>query len=175
MGRDPAFLTPEWRDSYWASAVGWHQVLSDAGFATDVLYDAHWTKKKLSLFPVLLMPLAVAISDSQWKILLNYIQAGGKLMTGPWFGLCDEWGETRSLPVGLREGFPFGDRFPDWEQIHEPARVDVMARGRRLDRSAAPLSALLEGDRRIELMPRARSRTWRRTIVGKGEIVQCAY
>jgi hypothetical protein len=175
FGRNPTFVTSKWHDHYWASAVGWHRLLSDAGFASDVLYDAHLDKAKLSAFPILLMPFATALSEAQWKRILAYVKAGGKLIAGPWFGLCDEWGETRSLPLGNRAWFPFGDRFPDWAQVNERPMHALTARGKSIHRRAAALAALPAGTQSVELMPRAASPIWHRTAVGKGEIVQLAY
>jgi hypothetical protein len=175
FGRDPAFITSAWHDRYWASAVGWHQLLNDASLASDVVYDAHLETADLSLFPILLMPFATALSDAQWKRVLAYVAAGGKLVAGPWFGLCDEWGETRPVPLGSRDWFPFGDRFPDWEEVNVRSSYALTTRGRSLGRRAAALAALPAGVRCLELTPRAASQAWCRTVVGKGEIVQFSY
>lgn len=140
FGRDPAFTTNAWRDRYWASAVGWHRLLSDAGFASEVVYDAHLDQAGLSAFPILLMPFATALSDKQWKRLHAYVRAGGVLLAGPWFGLCDEWGEPRRVPLGDRGCFPFGARFPEWERLER----DLLEPSPRVRRTAVGKGSIIQ-------------------------------
>jgi len=175
FGRNPAFITAAWHDHYWASAVGWHLLLSDAGYASDVLYDAHLQRSKISAYPILLMPIATALGDVQWKTILAWIKAGGRLVTGPWFGLADEWGEPRAEPLGDRAWFPFGDRFPAWDKMNDRPALDLADGSRLIGNRAAPMSALPAGVTRLDVAPAAGSPTIRRTKVGKGEIVQLAF
>ncbi|MBN1555459.1 MAG: hypothetical protein JXA11_11995 [Phycisphaerae bacterium] len=118
FGRNPGVTTDaNWTDHYWASLVGWADAIAMAGRYCDVVYDDHLTLTKLKKFPLLIMPLAPALAKKQWNTVLQYVRTGGTLVTGPWFGVCDEWGEPRGEPLGGREIFPFGSEFPTFEEL----------------------------------------------------------
>ena len=115
FGRNPDFTTPKWRDYYWASAAGWHNIVSDCALTSDVIYDAHLTRKILSGYKLIIMPFACALSSAQYKIILDYVKNGGRILTGPWFGLFDTQGVK--CPAADKKLFPLNGEFPDWKKM----------------------------------------------------------
>lgn len=175
FGRNPAITTDaKWTDHYWASLVGWHNAIALAGRYCDVIYDDQLTHSRLKNFPLLVMPLAPALTETQWRNVLRYVRTGGTLVTGPWFGLCDEWGETRDEALGDRDLFPFGSEVPPWENLkHRSELLFSVKEGKTKSKRfhARPLSACPLRRKIIQLDWRSQQLT-RRTKIGKGVVIQ---
>jgi hypothetical protein len=180
FGRNPEFTSSQdWNDYYWNSATGWHHALAFAGRPCDVIFDAHLTPAHLSRYPIVVSPLAVALTSRQHKILLDYVTAGGVLVTGPWFGLCDEEGEPHAAgPVGDRALFPFGDHLPTWTELKQRPeltfRVPVPGKTRPGRLTARPLAVQTLRGNAIPLDWRRNPDLCRITRVGEGRIIQLA-
>ncbi len=179
FGRNPTFHAPNWTDFYWNSLTGWHHVLAHAGLTCDVVYDAHLTPKKLSDYPLLVMPLAPALMERQYRTVLSYVEQGGTLLAGPWFGVSDEWGVPRKRPLGDRNVFPFGHAFPSWLEIenrHEIGFYGDDTKGKmRLLFKSQPLGSLSPDQKRIELGSGTVAAFQKITRLGKGKIIQFAF
>jgi hypothetical protein len=115
FGRNPDFINSKWLDYYWTSAVGWSNILNDCTFTSDVIYDAHLTPENLSRFKLVIMPFACALSRAQYEVILEYVKNGGRILTGPWFGLFDPQGEKNK--TADKKLFPFNGEFPAWEKM----------------------------------------------------------
>jgi hypothetical protein len=208
FGRNPRYLETDWTDCYWNSLTGWHNALAFAGKFCDVVYDDHLAGS-LRKYPVLIMPLPMALTEAQFDVLLRYVRGGGSLVCGPWMGVCDEFGEPRKTPLGDLLGangrnrltrarglpnpcpglhqklFPFGSTMPSWDQLlHRPqiefstgAAVKRRSRATLAESpmSASPLSFLPQGAGiTMSLAWKARNPVFRRTKVGRGQVIQLA-
>jgi len=162
FGQDPAFITDDWQDYYWNSLTGWHHLLAYSQFHLDVFFDQHLQLSFLRRYPVIILPLALSLTSTQYEVLMEYVKAGGILFAGPWFSLFDRWGKASTgYPIGDRDLFPFGDSFPSWEEFRN--RRSIILDGF----SVKPLHAL--GQKRQAF-------TWQDVISvrksGKGKIIQ---
>jgi hypothetical protein len=119
FGTNPAFVQAGWQDHYWNSLAGWDRLLMQAGVWTDVLFDDHLKKDRLARYQYIVLPFAVALSDSQVKALLDYVKNGGTLVTGPCFATQDEWGFARKRSSDLEKLFPSGSEFPQFDRLAE--------------------------------------------------------
>ncbi len=183
FGRNPDYIRLDKTSWYWNGLVGWHHMLAHAGLNCDVIFDAHLdagrgAEHALREYPLLLMPLAVALSSAQHRQVMRYVRAGGVLVAGPWFGVCDEHGEPRRTPLGDRALFPFGQRFPDWETLRQRpelrARFHDPAGQGWAGVNARPLAALPASGRLGDIRLFAPGPCLHVTRVGRGRIVQCA-
>lgn len=178
FGRNPRFITEGWTDYYWNSLTGWHHLLAYAGLSCDVIYDDHLTANGISKYPVLVMPLALALTRKQFNVIMNYAKKGGTLLTGPWFGVCDEMGEPRKDALGERTTFPFGQTVPSWEEIENMPELALQApEGRKKHREfikAKPLSCLPAGRYLLPASLTGKNPIIKHTRIGKGQIIQTA-
>ena len=184
FGRNPQYLQTDWADCYWNSLTGWHNAMAFAGKFCDVLYDDHLAGGGLKKYPVLVMPLPMALTEAQYDVLLRYVRGGGSLVCGPWMGVCDELGEARKKPLGDRELFPFGFAMPSWDQLLHRPKLEFSAgatkRGGRTTAtqspmSASPLSFLPQGaGATMSLAWKKGNPMFRRTKVGRGQVIQLA-
>lgn len=175
FGRNPDFTqTADWCDYYWNSVVGWHHALAFAGQPCDVIFDDGLSAAQLKKYPILLMPLPTSLEQGQYRQIMNYVREGGILIAGPWFGLCDQWGQEHSEPVGPAEMFPFGRQLFTWDQLKNRQQIafDIPTIKERL--LAKPLSALVGQQRKVALSWDKGSQVVRRTKVGKGQVLQLA-
>jgi len=175
FGRNPDFITEDWVDYYWNSLTGWHHLVAHGGLGCDVLFDDHLADpERLDKYPVLVMPLAAALTGGQYRAALDYAAAGGTLVTGPWFGLFDEWGEAAAGRKTDERLFPFGSEFPAWPDLAGRPELSFGGPDRRRFK-ARPLAQLPAGSgRRVSLDFRPGNPAWRRTRVGRGQVVQLA-
>lgn len=174
FGRNPALLADDgWTDYYWNSLTGWHHALALAGHPCDIIYDAHLTPATLRRFPIVVMPLATALTAKQHRALLSYVQGGGTLVAGPWYGLCDEEGETRNEPLGSEQLFPFGRVFPSWDEIAQRPEYTFAIPNHKQPVTCRPLMAVRSGNR-VRLDWRRNTRICRISRVGQGRIIQMA-
>lgn len=81
-------------DDYWNTIYGWHNLVMERQLLQDIVFDGHVNPCKLSTYPVIVAPLAVALSDRQLRDLEAYVSQGGVLVTDPFLGACDEWGRA---------------------------------------------------------------------------------
>jgi len=182
FGRNPAFVSdPDWTDYYWNSVTGWHHALAFAGRPCDVVFDAHLTPARLRRYPIVVTPLAVALTPRQHAVFMEYARLGGTLVTGPWYGLCDDEGEPRLAgPLGDRDMFPFGERLPAWEELagRREYRFAVPAAGRGGKGGslrARPLAELAAArGREIVLDWKRNPLVCRITPWGRGRVIQLA-
>ncbi len=172
FGRDPQY-SGAWTDHYWHSLAGWHHAMAFAGLACDVVYDAHIDDGSFAKHPLLIMPLAPALKNGQFERILAYVKDGGTLVAGPWFGVCDEFGEALEKPLGDRSIFPFGDEFPSWETIAGRVEIEFKSAGGAAFK-ARPLSALPDDARSASLDANDGDPAMKISRLGKGAIVQLA-
>ena len=87
---------------YWNSVFGYHNLFMEKQLLQDVIFDAQLTPGGLAAYPVVVMPLSVALSDRQTRLLEEYVAEGGVLVVGPSLGARDEWGSppTRGVCPG---------------------------------------------------------------------------
>lgn len=177
FGRNPAYNDDQnWKDFYWNSVVGWHQALVFSGRPCDVVFDAHLTAAKLKDYPILLMPLAVSLESPQYEQVIKYARAGGTVIAGPWFGLCDKWGNKHEKPVGDRQLMPFGQTLPSWKEMENLRQLtfQIVSEGKTQRLQAAPFAAECVKEKIVKLDWSTAGKFIRRTRVGKGQIVQLA-
>jgi hypothetical protein len=177
FGRNPAFTqSQQWKDYYWNSVVGWHHALAFNGRPCDVIFDEDLTASGLKDYPLLLLPLPVALETSQYEQILRYARAGGTVIAGPWFGLCDRWGQKHTQGVGDRAMLPFGQSFPSWDELEHRREFvfELSGDGIKARMRAKPLAAQTLVGRTIRLDWGKDSPVIRRTTVGKGQVIQLA-
>jgi len=175
FGRDPEYPRMGWPDEYGSSVAGWHHALAWSGLTCDVLFDDALDRRALGRYPVVVAPLAVALSPRQCRTLLAYVRAGGTLVTGPWFGRRNEWGEGGPVLAPADAAlFPFGQAAPDLAALN--ARAALRCRGAAgIDFEGRPLydaSAVHGG---LSVRWSARHPLVRKSALGKGRIVQLAF
>jgi len=175
FGRHPRYTTFGKIDLYWNSLTGWHHLLAHAGLTLDVVYDDHLNNaRRIGKYPVLIMPLAPAFNETQYQAVMQYVRQGGILITGPWFGVCNAWGEPRANPLGDRALFPHGQRFPSWEAVDQRPTITFQGpRGRETIKSR-PLSALPADMTSVPLSFDKKSPLLVDQRVGKGRVIQVA-
>ncbi|MFZ2654410.1 MAG: alpha-amylase family protein, partial [Victivallales bacterium] len=110
---------------YWRSLLGWDHLLTETQCLTDVIFDAHLKSGSLSRYPVVIMPLSMALSDADLAALEDYVAGGGVLVAGPGFGACDEWGEPAD-PLRVRRLLGI-HAVPPPETDHQTTPPDGMA------------------------------------------------
>ncbi|HPP13132.1 MAG TPA: beta-galactosidase trimerization domain-containing protein, partial [bacterium] len=170
FGRNPDYITGDWQDYYWNSATGWHHLLTYSGLTCEVLFDDHLKSSFLKKYPVLILPLALALTRQQYQTLLNYVAAGGTLITGPWFGLFDEWGQqSTGYPLGQHQLFPFGQSFPTWEELKNRPRLVFEGT------AVSPLHCLTGPDRCMSFSVSPGNQVLSRRKVGQGQIIQIGF
>ena len=176
FGRDPEYCG-HWSDPYWNSLVGWHHAIAFSGLTSDVIYDTALDDGAFTKYAILIMPIAPALKDPQMEAVLRYVSHGGTLVTGPWFGACDEFGEANSRPDRVAPTlFPFGSEFPQWNEICNRAPLDFCATpGEKALFAANPLTSLPAGTCvSLSLLDRGSSAV-KYSEYGKGKIVQIGY
>ncbi|MCM8769191.1 MAG: beta-galactosidase trimerization domain-containing protein [Candidatus Omnitrophica bacterium] len=165
FGRNPDYITEDWQDYYWNSLTGWHHLLAYSGLTCDIVFDDHLQLSCLKKYPVLILPLALALTKKQYRTLMEYARNGGTLFTGPWFGLFNEWGEEKpGYPLGDRNLFPFGASFPDWSVLKNRPQLKFSGIACRV------LSSFTETSREISF-----GQTLSRQKLGQGQIIQWAF
>lgn len=117
FGTNPDFIKPHWHDHYWKSLVGWHRLLMTAGLWMEVMFDDHLTLDRLRPYPYFVMPYAVALSDAQVAVLLEYARGGGTLLAGPYFATQDEWGFAKDRAAPLTGLLPGNRGFPAFADL----------------------------------------------------------
>ena len=172
FGRDPDY-TGRWTDFYWNSLVGWHHALAFSGLTSDVIYDSHIDDLSFTKYPLVIMPLAPSLKKSQFDTIVSYVKSGGVLVTGPWFGVCDEVGEDLTSPLGDRTPFPFGSKFPSWSRIAERPELEFGTSSGSV--KCRPLSALPPDLERIDIANGIDASVLNVITFGKGWIVQFAF
>ena len=177
FGRNPEFTTDRWVDLYWNSVTGWHHLMAHAGLTCDVVFDAHLKKARLARYPVLVMPLAAALTKRQANTLLAYVRDGGTLITGPWFGVLNAVGEeAEGYPLGDRARFPMGERFPAWRDIlNRPSLRFANGKGKGSGVAAAPLHHPELSGKRVDLDLAPGNRALKRSRLGRGRIIQLGF
>ncbi len=175
FGRNPDFTRKVWHDYAWQSYTGWHHLLAFAGLTCDVVFDARLKAAALRKYPVLIMPMAVALTRAQFESVMAYVRAGGTLITGPWFALQDEWGEAGAgYPLGDRRLFPFGQTFPAWSDIEKRPDLAFTVPGFAAVKAHA-LADLAQIPRRVSLKLSAGNPAMRVSRCGRGRILQSAF
>jgi len=181
-------------DYYGQSLRGWHNALTWAGLTCDVIFDDNleagrqrskienpWPSSgrrkskianhQLSDYPLLIMPLAVALTTGQYESIMAYVRRGGVLVTGPWFGICDEWGEPRETPLGDIKSFPFGRQMFAWDELENRRALRLTNKS---SITVCPLSCLPESANSVSLPFTGRNLGIRITRFGRGRVVQAA-
>jgi len=113
FGRGSAGKSPV--EPYWSSLGNWTKALGEAHIPPEYLYDTDLTPEKLAPYPVLLMPMSLALTDQQVRTVISYVKSGGTLLLGLGAGQLDQEGQMRARNQLARElGFRFaGVPLPD--------------------------------------------------------------
>jgi len=175
FGRNPDFATDRWVDLYWNSTTGWHHLMAHAGLTCDVVFDAHLKKSRLARYPVLVMPLASALTKRQVDTILSYVRDGGTLITGPWFGVLNAFGQkSEAYPLGDRSSFPMGDQFPEWDELLNRPQLRFVDEKEGAV-TANPLHHRACSRKRVNLELSAGNRALKMTRLGQGRIIQLGF
>ncbi|MBI4024530.1 MAG: beta-galactosidase trimerization domain-containing protein [Verrucomicrobia bacterium] len=81
---------------YWESLLGWDQLLNECGLGVDVVFDSDLRTDSLARYKAVILPLSLALSETQALALAEYARGGGFLLLGPWAGRLNETGLPRS-------------------------------------------------------------------------------
>lgn len=160
-------------DEYGRCLTGWSQILGRSGLFYDVVFDDHLKFSRLKNYNLLIMPLAQALTDAQYRAVHEFVSRGGCLVTGPWFGVCNEWGEPRTVPIGERTAFPFGSVMPAWDVLNHRREVTVRSvTGQRF--SCSPLRDPGLVNRIVSLEWTRSNPLFHHVRLGRGCIIQWA-
>lgn len=90
------YPSPVNADRYRGSVDSWSQLIRDMGLdSPDVVTPEQLVKLTPKEYPVLILPLAQLLSDSQVEALKNYVRNGGLLIADYAPGLLDQFGVVR--------------------------------------------------------------------------------
>ena len=90
-----AFGSPGEKQSfkdYWNSLLGWHNLLVESQLPVEVIFDGSLAGGSSHAWPVIIAPMAAAVSKTQLDELRDYVDHGGILVVDKWFATRNEWG-----------------------------------------------------------------------------------
>ena len=140
------------KNPFFQTLSNWTEGFGRAHLPPDYVYDADFTPSLLARYKLLLMPLSMALSDTQAQTAVEYVRAGGTLLLGPGAGRCDAEGLSRTEnPLAKAFGFSFGEAVPPAAAMRPfgQGRVIVMSLDGAEVWSGMPLAG---GDAKMEVV-----------------------